>query len=104
MLSYRAPCPPRRQQAADARDQAQHTDDQSGDRKALACARLGAGASRVVGALWDVNDWLAGKILASAYPDFAAGMDLAQAVRAAYLRRREAVTGAALAVLGLPDR
>jgi CHAT domain len=68
---------------------------------ALAC--MSAGASTVVGALWDVNDWLAGKILASAYPDFAAGMNLAQAVRAAYLRRREAVTGSALAVLGLPD-
>jgi hypothetical protein len=71
------------------------------DGMATALACMSAGASTVVGALWAVDDWLAGRILASAYPDFAAGMPLAQAVHSAYLRRRERVTGAALAVLGL---
>lgn len=73
------------------------------DAVATALACMSAGASSVVGALWAVNDWQAGKILASAYPDFAAGMSLSRAIRAAYLRRAGLVAGAALAVLGLPE-
>jgi CHAT domain-containing protein len=68
---------------------------------ALSC--LAAGASTVVGALWDVDDAIAGEILASAYPDFASGMNLSAAVRVAYLKTSAGrVGGAALAVLGLP--
>jgi hypothetical protein len=68
---------------------------------ALSC--LAAGASTVVGALWDVDDALAGMILSAAYPDFASGMNLSAAIRAAYLRTSAGrVGGAALVVLGLP--
>jgi len=68
---------------------------------ALSC--LAAGASTVVGALWDVDDAVAGEILSSAYPDFASGMNLSAAIRTAYLKTSaDRVGGAALAVLGLP--
>ena len=68
---------------------------------ALSC--LAAGASTVVGALWDVDDMLAGTILSTVYPDFASGMNLSAAIRAAYLRTSaDRVGGAALAVIGLP--
>lgn len=43
-----------------------------------------------------------GTILAAAYPDFAAGKTLSEAVRSAYRRTTRPVSGAALAVLGLP--
>ena len=68
---------------------------------ALSC--LAAGASTVVGALWDVDDAVAGEILSSAYPDFASGMNLSAAIRVAYLKTSAGrVGGAALGVLGLP--
>jgi hypothetical protein len=68
---------------------------------ALSC--LAAGASTAVGALWDVDDALAGTILSAAYPDFASGINLSTAIRAAYMKTSAGrVGGAALAVLGLP--
>ncbi|MGH3200838.1 MAG: CHAT domain-containing protein [Streptosporangiaceae bacterium] len=68
---------------------------------ALSC--LAVGASTVVGALWDVDDAVAGEILSSAYPDFASGINLSEAIRVAYLKTSAGrVDGAALGVLGLP--
>ena len=73
------------------------------DSLATALSCLAAGASTVVGALWDVDDEEAGTILAAAYPDFAAGKNLSEAVRSAYRSRTtRQVSGAALTVLGLP--
>ena len=73
------------------------------DSLATALSCLAAGASTVVGALWDVDDEEAGTILAAAYPDFTAGKTLSEAVRSAYRRRTtQQVSGAALTVLGLP--
>jgi hypothetical protein len=47
---------------------------------------------------------VAGRILSPAYRDFAAGRSLSGAIRSAYLNLPELdkVSGAALAVLGLP--
>ena len=68
---------------------------------ALAC--LSAGASSVVGALWAVNDQVAGQLLTTAYRKFADGASLAQALQ---IGRRKlttsAIDSAALTVLGLP--
>lgn len=73
------------------------------DSLATALSCLAAGASTVVGALWDVDDEEAGTILAAAYPYFAAGKNLSEAVRSAYhSMTTRPVSGAALAVLGLP--
>jgi hypothetical protein len=73
------------------------------DSLATAVSCLAAGASTVVGALWDVDDEVAGTILAAAYPDFAAGKNLSEAVRSAYRSMTtRPVSGAALTVLGLP--
>lgn len=74
------------------------------DSIATAVACMSAGASSVVGALWDVNDWAAGAILERTYRDFAAGSSLSSAIRVAYLSLPEIqkVSGAALTALGIP--
>ncbi|MEV0650958.1 CHAT domain-containing protein [Phytomonospora sp. NPDC050363] len=70
---------------------------------ALVC--LLAGSSQVIGGLWDINDVVAGEMLAEVYDRYAEGLPLARAMRNAHLGlsdTRQRLSGG-LTIFGRPD-